>query len=262
MMTKEIVVTQTGTFLQKTERVPCNAEVAEAIFAAAAKEFHFLSPNLGFNNHPLFSGAWYFGTKDGGLIALRIKKLLWNGKWKVAPSGDTIAPDPINGDVQVTGEEPDSVFGIEVPESIRLFLVMPEYMTGHFYMLGFGKTPSGVPCWARLPLPNVFDDGDLCTGHLPDPPENIPLMEQATMVADAWARNPWNKDLSRNATIQFLSAVGSKMLPDVTPVVADGAEWASYFQNVNPSNRLIQRLLKPLYERVERRAFEEEEGQQ
>lgn len=258
MASQELVITPNGVFVQKTERRGVSAEVAEAIFAAVSRDFYVCSPNLGTGGHPVFSEAYHFGMTQGHWFIFRMKKILWNGNWLVTQDGICPSADD-NGAVKIQGEGLESLYSIPVPASVPLFLVVPVAgMNDKMYLLTYKvNEATKVPVWCRLPLPNVFNDGSLCTGYLGSISQSLPLFDKAMIMAERWATNTWNSDLADRRTVALLNSIGKISLPDGTNT-AKYEDWEKHFIPVNPEVA-IGKMLPPIYTATSGQSFPTEE---
>jgi hypothetical protein len=103
------------------------------------------------------------------------------------------------------------------------------------YLLGVDNTKT-VPGWFRLPLPNIYADGQVCMGNYTS--QHPTIHACATAAIDQLLNSPWNSDLLGDITpIKALFSFDSttnKPLPPVTP-------WHTHMVRVN--NVLFERIV-------------------
>lgn len=251
----EIAFTPTGVVKRRVSEEAVTDEVAEFIIAQVARNVAVFTPNL-------IDAGEYFTALHGisnqartTWFAAKVRKLKFNGRWiaeatRIFPGRD--------GEVQFADA---SELAVEVPIPLFVF-ISPEEK--RLFLLAFRVTKredgSLRKTWGRLPFPNCYDDGLLCSGQLPGYDQSVSVTTNALRMLETWIDNPWNADLYTSDTQEFLECVGSFALPDGKSIPADKHHWSMYATSVNPGVDVINSAFDQLFAQYGTETVTEEEN--
>ncbi len=238
----EIVFTPTGVVKRRVTEEAVTDEVADVIINHVARNVAVFTPNL-------IDAGEYFSALHGitnkarnSWFAAKIRKLKFNGTWVVeagrlfpGKDGEVLFPD-------------SSELAVEVPIPLFVF-ICPE--DRHLFLLTFKilERDDGTKwkTWARLPFPNCYTDGALCTGELPVYDQSVSVTTNALRMLEAWIDNRWNADLYGEDTQAFLERIASFSLPAGERVPATASDWLEYAEPENPGIDVINSAFDELF---------------
>jgi hypothetical protein len=238
----EIAFTPTGVVRRRVSEEVVTEEAADLIFNQIARDITVFTPNL-VDAGEYFSALHGVSNQNGSSwFAAKVLRLQFNGSWVAEAARMFPGRDGL-----VTFADA-SELAVEVPIPLFVFIAPQEK---HLFLLTFKVTElsgGGLrKTWARLPFPNCFNDGALCTGELPVYDQSVSVTTNALRMLAAWVDNPWNADLYSPDTPNFLAKVASFMLPGGEPIPADESDWSRYASAVNPGVAVINAAFEPLF---------------
>ena len=237
----EIAFTQTGVVKRRVTEEAITEAVVDLIVNQIARDVAVFTPNL-------IDAGDYFSALHGisnqaksTWFAAKVKKLKFNGQWVVEaerlfPGRDGEVPFPDASELVV--DVPIPLFVFICPAESRLFM-----LTFQVSELEDGVTRK---TWARLPFPNTYNDGALCSGLLPAYDHGLSVTTNAMRMLGAWIENPWNEDLYSEDTQDFLARIASFSLPDGGKIASSAQDWSRYAVAVNPGVEAINSAFEPL----------------
>ena len=249
MEEKEIVINELGQgFVRRTSLTPITG--VAPMLRQMAESFTVRLPPLTPDTFLVYDRNSFTGFRRISSLKLNC---IWSARELEASEGSKTVISPTFGVSTDKAGINTNVYTWDVPEDMELFFVITDLefhkevkeadlnedrsiepvvnlgVYGTCGLLALDKTKGGI---YRLPLPNVYQNGSLCTGSL----TAIPGYPLATLdgMFGTWEANRWNSDLISYAEEKYLDLIRLDPNTGVT-LAPKGGDWRDSCFRVSPS---------------------------